>query len=147
MDPARKAEQRCTLPAQGIAQGDAVLEPRHRERLVLTVREGQSRAGRLGAIFFHGAMRAAHQCPFHFWCSGAETPQGAEEVTFWASFCLSYLAGASQIQLITSQHLRSGLDTAKCSMHVATCEHPLIHPQDSGQTGLAWVCILDEYRC
>lgn len=62
---------------------------------------------------------------------------GAEEVTFWASFCLSYLAGASQIQLIMSQHLRSELDTAKCPVHVASCEYPLISPGLSAD----WACL------
>lgn len=86
------------------------------------------------------------------WCDDSSPPMsipflafrscdfpGAVEVMFWASFCLSCLAGASQILLIMSQHLRSELDTTKCSVHVASCVHPLIHPQDSVQTGLAWV--------
>lgn len=67
---------------------------------------GSEQAGCHGGILFRGAMRAAHQCSFPFWCSGAVTPREAEEVTFWPSFCLSYLAEASQIQLGVSQHLR-----------------------------------------
>lgn len=102
-----KYKQRCMLPAQGIAQGDAVLEPRHGEHLALAVREGQSRAGCLGGILFCGAMRAAHQHSFPFWRSGAVTPREAKEATFWPAFCLSYLAGASQIQLAVSRRLCS----------------------------------------
>lgn len=83
------------------AQGDAVLEPRHEEHLAFAVREGQSRAGCRGGILFRGAVRAAHQfIPFLAFRS-----REAKEVTFWPSFCLSYLAGASQIQLIVSWHL------------------------------------------
>lgn len=77
-----KQEQRWRLPAQGMAQGDAVLEPRHGERLALAVRESQSRAGCLGGILFHGAMRTAHQCPLPFWHSGAVTPREVRKGLF-----------------------------------------------------------------
>lgn len=100
-----KQEQRSMLPAQGIAQRTVVLEPSHGEHLALAMQEGQSRAGYLGEIVFHGAVAAAYECSFPLWRSRAVTAQEAREVTFWPSFCLSYLPGTSQIQVVVSQYL------------------------------------------
>lgn len=93
------------LSAQGIAQRDVVLEASHGEHLALAMQEDQSRAGYLGGILFHGAVKAAYQRSFLLWCSRAVTTWEAREVFFWPSFCLSYLAGASHTQVDVSQHL------------------------------------------
>lgn len=81
---------------------------------------------------FCGAIRAAYQCSFRFWGSGAEAPQEAEEVTFWPPFCLSYLSGASQTP---SWCLCTQGWVLPSAEHTQPCEHPLT-PPGSGQTGL-----------
>lgn len=115
----------------GVAQGDTVLELGHGEHMALAVQEGQSGTGDLGGRFFCGAMRAAYECSFPFWCSGAVALQEAEEVTFWPPCCLSYLSGATET---LSQCLCIQGWVLPSAEHTQPHEHPLI-PPGSGQTG------------
>lgn len=80
-------------------------------------------------LFFYGAMTAAYECSFPFWCWGAVAPQEAEEVTFWPPFCLSYLSGASQTPSWCLCIQGWVLPTAE---HTQPCEHPLT-PRPQGR--------------
>lgn len=125
------AQQRCVLPAQEQlketlfwSQGMGSAWPWQCKRVKVeqdTLVEA-----------FCGAMRAAYECSFPFWCSGAVPPQEAEEVTFQPPFCLPYLSGASQT---LSRCLCIQGWVLPCAEHTQPCEHPLT-PQGSGQTGL-----------